>query len=436
MEIGRYIFNGIRRRAGYITLLVCMLLAAPVYAQPPVKKYTISNGGMQIMLSKKLPEATISEFIEQYDLTDLALQRFISNNFKDSVIKHGWKIELNNSDMIVLSKPFAAAEDVNDPATMIRMTGMGIYFENGSQAPMTKQVGYNSFRSKQSFNIKDSVVTFLLRKSPSAQQVRLAGNFTRWDTAALLMIKTDTGWSLQVKMHPGKYLYKFIIDGNWITDPDNSITENDSLGNTNSVYYFTNRLFRLDNNMDAKRVYVAGSFTNWEGDKLRMNKTATGWELPVYLDTGTYTYRFVVNNRWMTDPANPARFPNEFNDFNSVVSIGKPTLFVLTGLPDAKKVFLAGSFNGFREFELAMTKTATGWEMPYVLGAGNYEYKFFADDTWIDSKGNELKKNEPGDIFVIAPNYTFRLKGYRNSKSVFVSGDFNSWSPNAYKLDA
>jgi hypothetical protein len=34
---------------------------------------------------------------------------------------------------------------------------------------------------------------------------------------------------------PGKYTYKFIIDGDWILDPDNATTEDDERGFTNSV---------------------------------------------------------------------------------------------------------------------------------------------------------------------------------------------------------
>jgi hypothetical protein len=434
MEVGRHIYWRIARCIGFI-ILFSLMEASPVQAQPAAKKYIISKGGMQINLGKGLPDAALNDFIKQYDLSELALPQLLKNNFKDSIIRHGWKIELNNSEMVVLTKPFAAAEGVNDPALMIRMTGMGIYFSDVNTVSMVNQIGYNSFRSQQPFAVKDSVVTFVLRKNLSAQRVRLAGSFTNWESGALPMIKTDSGWSLQVRLRPGKHLYKFITDGNWITDPDNINVENDGEGNTNSVYFFTNTAFRLNGYANARKVYVAGSFSNWQEDRLRMTKTGTGWELPVYLDTGTYTYRFIINNNnWIIDPANPDRFPNEFGDSNSVIRVGKPILFELLGLPDAKKVFLAGSFNGFHNYELAMKKTATGWTVPYVLGSGNYEYKFFVDGQWVDARGNAIKKDEPGNIFVIEPNYTFRLKGQGNARTVFVSGDFNSWSPNAYKL--
>jgi 1,4-alpha-glucan branching enzyme len=190
----------------------------------------------------------------------------------------------------------------------------------------------------------------------------------------------------------------------------------------------------LNNFTNANEVFVAGSFNNWQAEQLWMNRTATGWELPLYLATGTYTYRYVVDGQWMEDPGNATHFPNEFNEFNSVISIGEPTLFTLPAHQNSQKVFLAGSFNQWRNFELAMTKTATGWQIPYVLGAGNYEYKFFADGAWIDAAGNQINEDSPGSIFVIAPNYTFHLSGHADAKNVFLAGDLNTWSPNAYAM--
>ena len=58
------------------------------------------------------------------------------------------------------------------------------------------------------------------------------------------MRKADDGWIADVKLAPGKYWYKFIIDGNWDIDRDNKLVENDGKGNDNSVYYKPNYVFR------------------------------------------------------------------------------------------------------------------------------------------------------------------------------------------------
>jgi 1,4-alpha-glucan branching enzyme len=174
---------------------------------------------------------------------------------------------------------------------------------------------------------------------------------------------------------------------------------------------------------------VAGSFNEWRDNDLPMQRTATGWSIDLYLQNGTYTYRFIADGKWFADPANEDKVPNEFNEFNSVVRMGKPYLFTLDGFPDAKKVSVFGSFNDWREDELFMRKTATGWELPYTLGAGNYEYRLKIDNKYTAdavTKGNVA--------LIIDPNFTFRLKGFENAKTVTLAGDINSWNPTSFQM--
>jgi 1,4-alpha-glucan branching enzyme len=200
----------------------------------------------------------------------------------------------------------------------------------------------------------------------------------------------------------------------------------------NSVFYKSNTVFRLPSYKNAKQVYLSGSFNNWEPRELLMNETPAGWELPLYLADGTHTYRFVVDGKWIPDPANPETFPNEFSDVNSVIRIGKPHLFFLEGYTGAKKVVLSGSFNKWRKDELYMKKTAKGWELPYTLGPGNYQYRFIVDDKWVSQAAGIDRTGN--DYFIIQPNYTFRLKGFANAGKVFLAGDFNNWSPNTFLM--
>ncbi len=61
----------------------------------------------------------------------------------------------------------------------------------------------------------------------SAQEVKVAGNFTDWQNGALSMKKdTDDRWSLSISnLAAGVYQYKFIVDNEWITDPANETME-------------------------------------------------------------------------------------------------------------------------------------------------------------------------------------------------------------------
>jgi hypothetical protein len=83
-------------------------------------------------------------------------------------------------------------------------------------------------------SIKGST-TFRLQGYPNARIVAVAGSFNDWKQSQLLCGKEGDGWVCRIDSAPGKYTYKFIIDGDWILDPDNANTESDERGFENSV---------------------------------------------------------------------------------------------------------------------------------------------------------------------------------------------------------
>jgi 1,4-alpha-glucan branching enzyme len=55
--------------------------------------------------------------------------------------------------------------------------------------------------------------------APEAQEVYLAGDFNHWDTCANLMKKDKKGiWKISLPLTPGRYEYRFVVDGNWEND--------------------------------------------------------------------------------------------------------------------------------------------------------------------------------------------------------------------------
>ncbi|WP_040280907.1 hypothetical protein [Psychroserpens damuponensis] len=80
-------------------------------------------------------------------------------------------------------------------------------------------------------------VTFRLKGYSNANRIILAGSFNDWNEHDIELQKTDNNyWKLHLPLPAGKHYYKFIIDGNWILDPDNPIKEYDGKGNINSVF--------------------------------------------------------------------------------------------------------------------------------------------------------------------------------------------------------
>ncbi|MBL7739417.1 MAG: hypothetical protein JNK14_09365 [Chitinophagaceae bacterium] len=437
MEIKAAIHSMKKRIRFYVCLLVVLAaFSGEVPAQPVIKNYTIKNNKMYIALGKQMSDASIDSFTRQYNLLDLALKKYVRGVLLDSLRIQGWKVEVDNEEVFIISKPLFSLDNMDNPVNKILFTEKdGDLLARFPAVSSGTRYGYNRFRNKSSFASQDSVVTFYLRNYNNAKKVMLAGSFNEWNPDALAMTHTDSGWIAHVKTGPGKYWYKFVVDGNWMNDPDNLVKENDGQGNTNSVFFKTNYIFRLPGYSSARRVYVTGSFNGWNETELLMNKTATGWEIPVYLADGTHTYRFIADRRWLEDPANPDRLPNEFGEYNSVIRLGKTHLFYLPGFTDAKQVILSGSFNNWRTDELFMKKTDKGWELPYTIGPGNYEYKFMVDGKWAGAHTADPNDKNPGNLyFVVEPNHTFKLKGFENAKQVYLAGNFNNWSPNTFAM--
>lgn len=419
---------------GYKWLKACcfvlvFLLVHQASAQVPVKMYSIKNGKMYIALGKDLQPASLDSFIDKHDLYDLDLPRFIKSGSADSLKKKGWKIDIDNPEICIISKPLFSSDNISNPADKIIFTQKDIRQVRFPNTGSQEHFGFNRFRNKMPFAVSDSMVTFFLKGNTKATRVSLAGSFNNWQPDTTPMTMTDSGWIANVKLGPGKYWYKFVVDDKWNLDRDNALKENDGMGNDNSVYYKTNFSFKLEGYTQAKRVYVAGSFNDWKERDLLMERSGAGWVIPVYLTEGTHTYRFIADGNWFADPGNNDKLPNEFGEFNSVIRLGNPYLFTLDGYSNAKKVVLQGSFNNWKDNELFMNKTASGWELPYTLGPGNYEYRIKADDRNISDPVSKENK-----ALVIDPNFTFRLQGFENAKAVFIAGDINNWNPASFQM--
>lgn len=56
--------------------------------------------------------------------------------------------------------------------------------------------------------------------------------------------------------------------------------------------------------MDAKEVFIAGSFNFWDSKNNPLKKQNDGWTGELELSVGSYNYKYVVDDRWILDPAN------------------------------------------------------------------------------------------------------------------------------------
>jgi len=76
---------------------------------------------------------------------------------------------------------------------------------------------------------------FKLMGHTDAEAVAIYGSFNNWIQTKNYCAKEADGWLCRIDLAPGKYTYKFLIDGVGLNDPTNSATEADGQGHTDSV---------------------------------------------------------------------------------------------------------------------------------------------------------------------------------------------------------
>jgi hypothetical protein len=135
--------------------------------------------------------------------------------FQLTKVENGWEITLQLRPDVHQYKFIVDGEWLEDPANPYKTRN-----EFG---------GHNSLIEIQ------TDVHFNLYGFPEAKSVILAGDFNDWSETNGKMTKTEKGWTYSVRLTGGKYHYKFIVDGVWMTDPYNKVREYDGHGNINSV---------------------------------------------------------------------------------------------------------------------------------------------------------------------------------------------------------
>jgi len=73
----------------------------------------------------------------------------------------------------------------------------------------------------------------------------------------------------------------------------------------------------------AKEVYLVGDFNDWQIDQesLMQPNREGNWSIRMKLLPGAYRYRFVVDGKWMDDPANLKKVANPFGEMDSLLEV-------------------------------------------------------------------------------------------------------------------
>ncbi len=78
-------------------------------------------------------------------------------------------------------------------------------------------------------------VEFILNQ-PQARSAAVVGSFNNWDVSRTPMTLGPAGsWKATVWLPAGRYEYRFVVDGQWMSDPNAREQVQNTFGSTNSV---------------------------------------------------------------------------------------------------------------------------------------------------------------------------------------------------------
>ncbi|MBI3948646.1 MAG: isoamylase early set domain-containing protein [Armatimonadetes bacterium] len=78
-------------------------------------------------------------------------------------------------------------------------------------------------------------VAFALH-APEASDVALVGDFNGWDPAARPLKRDESGtWKTTLTLPSGEYQYRYVIDGDWVDDPQCETRLPNEFGTQNCV---------------------------------------------------------------------------------------------------------------------------------------------------------------------------------------------------------
>ncbi len=133
------------------------------------------------------------------------------------------------------------ADDLAERAEKLLATSKPLFGKGGFQealdgVPSTPEQVQQKIEHIYGVHKTDEGVVFATQ-APGANTVALAGDFNNWQPEATPMERNGDGASFValLPLPPGRYRYRYVVDGQWKSDPNNEYVESNPFGELNSV---------------------------------------------------------------------------------------------------------------------------------------------------------------------------------------------------------
>ncbi len=225
-----------------------------------------------------------------------------------------WKEDPNNPEQ---------ADDGNGGKNSVIIIGDGAGIEKKIKKPeIAAATNYSG----------DIPVTFTYQPLTGGKKnVFLAGDFNSWSATITQMEEKNGIYNATLNLRIGKYAYKFVVDGNWITDDNAEEFVGDGYGGQNSIIFAGNKkeidalrkvTFQYKPDSPVTDVYLAGSMNDWNQKSDMMTEVDGVYEVTKLLKNGEYSYKFVINgSQWQSDKKATKFEDDGFGDQNSVIIV-------------------------------------------------------------------------------------------------------------------
>lgn len=319
-----------KRHRIHIIFLALALLSIPTFGQiETIKGYRIEGDELIFTFDKRdYKIATADQYSEVFDFDDLAIKNVVVAGEFNNWSKRKWRMTKVDDHRYELKKKLSDFTD--EFSWEFKFVINNALWAEPSKNYSNAVRAFKDGHALPAYNLKiysaypDSSgnITFTLNGYEEAKEVVLSGSFNKWNEQIFKMNKTEDCWSLTLRIRPGEYQYKFIIDGKWIEDPVNSNKVLNEFNGYNSVVDVRAQAsFILDGYLDAQKVILSGSFNDWSESDYLMTKTSKGWVYKTMLPGGKHHYKYIVDDTWILDPHNPVKEYDGKGNINSVCMV-------------------------------------------------------------------------------------------------------------------